>query len=154
MDPIVHQIACDNQLFAIHSLQQAVQHWTTTTTDTCAQPRPSLRTIRHHQKVKHPAPPPRVVIPDPSAPLPRVVIPKPPDKPIPRSLEEPIARRTRSYNPPIVNTVPIARRTRSQTANTASVITPAQAAQRRYPRKFLQSLAMPVLDETSGQFLQ
>ena len=38
--------------------------------------------------------------------------------------------------------------------NTASAITPAQAAQRRYPLKFLQSLAMPVLDKTSGQSLQ
>ena len=53
-----------------------------------------------------------------------------------------------------MDTVPVARRTRSQTANTASAVTPAQSAQRRYPAKFLQNLAMPVLDETSGQFLQ
>ena len=38
--------------------------------------------------------------------------------------------------------------------NTTSVITPAQAAQRRYPLNFLQSLDMPVLDKTSGQSLQ
>ena len=38
-----------------------------------------------------------------------------------------------------IDTAPIARRTRSQTANVASAITPAQAAQRRYPAKFLQS---------------
>ena len=52
-----------------------------------------------------------------------------------------------------MDTVPVARRTRSQTVNTASAITPAQAAQRRYPAKFLQSIAMPVLDGTSGQSL-
>ena len=49
---------------------------------------------------------------------------------------------------------PISRRTRSQTAAVASGITPAQAAQRQYPAQFLQSLAMPVLDETSGQSLK
>ena len=36
----------------------------------------------------------------------------------------------------------------------ANVITPAQAAKRRYPAQFLQILAMPVLDETSVQSLQ
>ena len=51
-------------------------------------------------------------------------------------------------------TGPIARRTRSQTAALASVITPAQEAQRRYPTRFLQSLAMPVLEKTFGQSLQ
>ena len=60
--------------------------------------------------------------------------------------------------PPRVNktieTAPIARRTRSQTATMASVITPAQVAQRRYPANFLQSLAMPILNKTSGQSLQ
>ena len=53
-----------------------------------------------------------------------------------------------------IDTAPVAMRTRSQTANTAIAITSAQAAQRRYPAKFLQSLAMPVLDKTSGQLLQ
>ena len=52
------------------------------------------------------------------------------------------------------DTAPVARRTRSQTANTASAITPAQAAQRRYPAKLIQSLATPVLDKTSSQSLQ
>ena len=33
-------------------------------------------------------------------------------------------------------------------------ITPSRAAQRRYPCKLLQSLAMPVFDETYGQSLQ
>ena len=96
MDRIVHgvstltcalkdapQIVCDNHLFAIHALQQAVQHWTTTTTATRAQPRPILRIICRHRKDKPPAPPPRVVISNPPAPLPMVVIPKPPDRPIP-----------------------------------------------------------------------
>ena len=75
---------------------------------------------------------------------------------------EPVARGTRSkvpetvdQPPPRVNTTPdtgpIARRTLSQTAALASVITPDQAAQRRYPSQFLQSLEMPVLDETSGK---
>ena len=53
-----------------------------------------------------------------------------------------------------IDTAPIYRRTRSQTANMDSAITPAQAAQQRYLAKFLQSLAMPVLDKTSGQALQ
>ena len=101
---------------------------------------------------------------------PRVVIPKPPSTPIliPQlsiaSQDEPIARRTRSRfptvdcPPPRVNkkpdTAPISRRTRSQTASMASVINPLQASQQQYPAKFIQSLAMPVLDETSGQSLQ
>ena len=53
-----------------------------------------------------------------------------------------------------IDTAPIARRTRSQTTNVASAVTPPQAAQRRYPAKFLQRLAMPVLDETFVQSLQ
>ena len=148
-----HRSHATNHLFSIHALQQAVHSLTTTTTAPCAQPCPILRTIFRPRKDKTPAPPPRVVIPKPPAPLPRVVIPKPPDRPIPQSLEEPIARRTRSHLP-TMNTAPVARRTRSQTANTASVINPAQAAQRRYPLKFLQNLTMPVLDKTSGQSLQ
>ena len=62
------------------------------------------------------------------------------------------------HSPPRVNkttdTAPIARRTHSQTEALASVITPAQAAQRRYPAKFLQILSMTVLNKTSGQSLQ
>ena len=41
----------------------------------------------------------------------------------------------------------IARRTCSQTAALASVITPTQAAQQRYPARFLQSLAIYVLEK-------
>ena len=36
----------------------------------------------------------------------------------------------------------------------ANVITPDQADKRQYPAHFLQSLSMPVLDETSGQLLK
>ena len=53
-----------------------------------------------------------------------------------------------------IDTAPIARYTRSKTAHMASAITPNQASQRKYPAKFLQSLAMPVLEKTSGQSLQ
>ena len=53
-----------------------------------------------------------------------------------------------------MDTAPVDRRTCSQTVNTASVITPTQAAQRRYPLKFLQSLAMVILNEMSVQSLQ
>ena len=80
------------------------------------------------------------------------------------SQDEPIAWRTWfrfptvDCPPPRVNkktdTAPISRRTLSQTAAMASVITPSQAAQQRYPANFLQSLSMPVLDETSRQSLQ
>ena len=104
---------------------------------------------------------------DPPEPLPRVFIPKPPDIPIPptptTSPEEPIARRTQSRLPAMdqapprvhktIDTAPIARRKNSQIANMASAITPARTAQRRYLSKFLQSLAMPVLDKTSSQSL-
>ena len=100
----------------------------------------------------------------------RVAIPNPHASPIPtpqpsiESHDEPIARHTRSKfhtvdrPPPRVNkktdTAPIYARTRSQTTAIASVNTLAQAAQRRYPAKFLQSLTMPVLDETPRQLLQ
>ena len=104
----------------------------------------------------------------PLASPPRVVIPTPQDIPIPQiptaSPEEPIACRTRSSLPSMdrapprvhktIDTAPISRPTRSQTANMTSAITPAHEAQRRYPAKFLQSLAMPVLDKTSSQSLQ
>ena len=102
---------------------------------------------------------------------PRVVIHKSNAYPVPTEVTstnsnyEPVAQRTRSrvphtvYPPPprvskTQDTVPITRRTRSQTTSMANVITTAQAAKRRYPSQFLQSLEMPVLDETSGQSLQ
>ena len=49
---------------------------------------------------------------------------------------------------------PIALCTRSQITATDNLITPAQAAKQQYPSQFLQILAMPVLDETSGQSFQ
>ena len=102
---------------------------------------------------------------------PRFVIQKPDASPIPSmapstiSHDEPVALRTRSRVPQIVDqppprviqtpdTGPIARLTRSQTAALASIITPAQAYQRRYTAQFLQSIAMPVLGESSGKSLQ
>ena len=162
------QIACDNQLFNINALQQAVQRWTTSNTSPRAQP-PQAKTLHPHSRMRSILRPMRLPCKyRPPAPLPRLVIPKPPDIPIlptpTTSPEEPIAWRTRSRLPTFdrapprvhktIDTAPIARRTRSQTVNTASTITPAQAAQRRYLAKLLQSLAMPVLDKTSGQSLQ
>ena len=114
--------------------------------------------MRRPHEDRPPYAPPRVAIPKPHASL----IPTP--QPSITSQYEPIARRIRSRFPtvdqpsPKVNkktdTASIAKRTLSQTAAMASVITPAQAAQRQYPAKFLQSLAMLVLDKTSGQLLQ
>ena len=102
---------------------------------------------------------------------PRVVIQKPNASPLPTKVPstkinyEPVARHTRSRVPHTVDHPPprmsktqdtgtISRRMRSQTAAMANVITPAKASKRRYPSQFLKSLAMPVLDETSGQSLQ
>ena len=157
-------IACDNQLLAIDALHQAIQIWTKTTgppqtkkhrttlshTRTC--PRPLLRP----QEYQVPASTPRLVSPNPPAILiPQLSI---------ASQDEPTARHTRyrfptmDLPPPRVkkttDTVPIARRTRSQTTAMVSVIIPAQTDQQRYPAKFLQSLAMPVPNKTSGQSLQ
>ena len=156
MDRIVHgvnkltcalqdapHIACDNQLFAINTLHQAIQRWTTsnkppraklpraTTLHPHARPHSILRPMRRPQEDRPPAP------------LPRVVISKPPDTPIPptptTSPEESIARRTRSRLPSMdwapprvhkkIDTAPISNHTRSQTVNTDSAITPPQAAQ-------------------------
>ena len=181
MDRIVHDmnklacalqdaphIACDNQLFAIHALHQVIQRWTTKNKHPCAKT-PWATTLHPHARPRSILRPIRRPREDGSpAPLPRVVIPKPPDIPIPptptTSPEEPIEHRTRSHLPSMdqaypmvhktIDTAPIARRTRSQTANTTSAITPAQAAQRKYPAKLIQSLAITVLDKTSGQLVQ
>ena len=161
-------IACDNQVLAIEALHQAIQQCKKTTrppqtkphrttlSHTRTRPRSILRPMRRPQEDRPPAAPPRVVIPKPPA----IIIPQIPSA----SQDEPIALRTRfsfpsvDRAPPRVNkkidTAPIARRTRSQTASMDSVITPSQAAQQRYPAKFLQSLAMPVLNEASGKSLQ
>ena len=181
MDRIVHgvkkltcalhdapHIACDNQLLAIDARHQAIQRWTTinrppqakppraTLSHTRTRPRSILHPLRRPQEDQPPASPPRVVIPKPPA-IPVLQIPT-------TSQDEPIECCTRSSLPSMdrapprvhkkIDTAPIARCTRSQTANLASAINPAQAAQQRYPAKFLQSLKMPVLDRTSGQSLQ
>ena len=78
---------------------------------------------------------------------------------------KPVARCTRSKvshpvdTPPLrfskaTDLRPIARLARSQTTVTTNLISPAQAAKQKYPAQFLQSLAMPVLDKTSGKSLQ
>ena len=163
-------IACNNQLFAIEAIHQAIQRWTKTTRPPQTKPhcttlphmrtrqRSILRPMRRPQEDRPPDSPPRVVIPKPRATpilIPQLSI---------ASQDEPILRRTWSRFPTVdrppprlnktTDTVPISRRTRSQTANKASVVTPAQAAQQQYPAKFLQILAMPVLKKNSGQSLQ
>ena len=161
-------IACDNQLLEIEALHQAIQRWKkitrppqtnrhcTTLSHTRTRPLSILGPMRRPQEDRPPASPPRVVIPKPLAIIiPQILI---------ASQDEPIGHRTRSRFPfmdralPRVNkttdTAPIARCTHSQTATVTSVVTPAQAAQRRYLDKFLQSLAMRVFDENSGQLLQ
>ena len=127
-----------------------------TLSNTRTGPRSILCPMRRNQEDQPPASPPRVVIPKP----PDILVPQIPIA----SQDEPIARHTRPMFPSMdrtpprvhkqIDTAPIARYTRSKTAHMASAITPNQAAQRRYPAKFLQSLAMPVLDKTSGQSLQ
>ena len=158
-------IACDNQLSAIHALHQAIQRWAkltlpvqkkpyiTTPPPTCTKDRSILRPMRCPNEYQPQDVPPRVVIQKPNAsPLPTKV-------PSTKSNNKPVARRTRfrvphtmDQPPPRVSktqdTGPISRRTRSQTAVLDNVITPAQAAKRRYPYQFLQILEMPVLNKT------
>ena len=163
-------IVCNNQLFALKALHQAIQRWTkikipaqtnphrTTLPHTLTEKRSILIPMRRTHEDRPPGALPSVVIPKPHA------SPKPTPQPTIISQYEPIARRTRSRLPTVdqppprvhktTDTSPIAKRTHSQTAAMASVVTPAQAAQQRYPAKFLQSLARPILDEPSGQLLQ
>ena len=113
----------------------------------------------HPHEDQPPYAPPRVSIPKPNAP------PIPTPLPSSTSQYETVAQHTRSRSPHTVDqpsprlnktpaTVPIAMRTHSQTAAMASVITPSQAAQQQFPAKFLQSMEMPVLHETSRQSLK
>ena len=163
-------IACNNQLFEIKALHQAIQRWTKITIPARMNPHRTtlphtrtrqpyiLRPMRLPHEDQPPDAPPRVAIPNPHA------SPIPTPQPSITSQYEPIERRTRSrfptvdQPPPRVNkktdTTPIAKRTRSQTAAMVSVITPSQPSQRRYLAKFLQSMAMPVPDKTSGQLFQ
>ena len=164
-------ISCNNQLAAIQALRKAIQRWAkptlpvakvpqvTTPPPTCTRQRSILRPMRCPTKDQPQDLLPRVVIQNPNA------FPSTPKVPSTKANYEPVARRTRSRVPhtvdpphPRVNKSTdighIARRTRSQTTATANVITPAQAAKQRYPAQFLQSLAMTVLEETSGQSLQ
>ena len=115
-------------------------------------------TSTRHRSILRPMRPPHEDQPQDVPPM--VVIQKPNASPIPTmvlsttSNYEPVAQHTRykvphtvDQPPPRVNktpvTGPIARRTRSQTAAMVNLITPAQAsqaAQRRYPAQFIQSL--------------
>ena len=116
MDRIVHgvnkltcalqdasHVACENQMFAINALHQAIQRWTTsnrpphakppctTPLHTRARPCSILQPMRRPQEDQPPVSPPRVVIPTP----PNILIQQIPTT----SPEEPIARRTRSHLP-------------------------------------------------------
>ena len=96
MDRIVHvvnklacalqdapHIACDNQLFAINVLHQAIQRWTTSNKPPRAKPFWDT-TLHPHARTRSLLLPMRRPQEDqPPAPLPRVVIPKPLDTPIP-----------------------------------------------------------------------
>ena len=131
----------------------------TTLPPTSTRQRSMLRPMHRTQEDRPPDVPPRVVIQKHDVSLIPTMVP------YTISCFEPVAQCTSSKVPPTVDqphprvsqtpdTGPISRRTRSQTATMASVITPAQASQRQYPAQFLQSLEMPVLNETSGQSLQ
>ena len=184
MDRIVHDvttltctlhnapiIACDNQLSVIQALHQAIQRWSkptlpvekkphvTTHPPTRTRQRSILRQMRRPKKYQPQDLLPRVVIQKPNA------SPSPPNVPLTKNNYEPVSLRTRSrflhtvdQPPPRVikspDTGPISRRTRSKTSAMSNIITPAQAAKQQYPAQFLQSMAMPVLNETSGQSLQ
>ena len=124
-------------------------------THTRTRKRSILQPMRRSHEDRPPDASPRVAIPNTHA------SPISTPQPSITSKYEPIARRTRYRSPhtmdqppPRVNkttdTSTIANRKSSQTAAMTSVITSAQAAQKRYPAKFIQSLEMPVLDKTSG----
>ena len=69
------QITCDNQLFAINALQQAVQRWTTSNTSPRAQP-PQAKTLHPHAQPRSILRPMLRPLEDrPPVPLPRLVIP-------------------------------------------------------------------------------
>ena len=115
--------------------------------------------MRCHNKYQPQDVPPRVVIQKSNISL----LPK--KLPSTKSSYEPVALHTRSRvthnvdQPPpraikTQDTGPIARLTRSQTAAMTNVITPSQVDKRRYSIQFLQSLAMPILDKTSGESLK
>ena len=68
-------------------------------------------------------------------------------------MTEPIARSTRSHQPPPIPipTETVTQYTRSHTAN---LVSPDQASGQRYPRKFFLNWAMPVIDEETGHPLE
>ena len=164
-------IACYNQLAAIQALRQDIKLLAKPTLP--ARTKPHITTppptrkkhrsiLRHMRRPNEDQPqdvPPRVVIQKSNA------SPLPTNVPSTKSNYEPVSKRTRYRVPHTVDpppprvskkqdTGPISRRTQSQTAAMTNIITPSQAAKQRYPAQFLQSLAMPVLNKTSGQSLQ
>ena len=165
------RIACNNQLAAIQAIHQAIHQWDRTTMPFAKVPKVTKPLPIHTRRRSVLLPMRRPTTVQLHTLLPRVVIQNPNTSPsapnIPSTKEqyEPVARRTRSKVPHIVDPPPqrvdketdlgpIYKHTRSQNTATANIITPAQAAKQKYPAQFLQSLAMPVLKKTSGQSLQ
>ena len=164
-------IAYENQLAAIQALHQDIQQWAKLTLPVEKKPHittPTPTRTRQHYIMRPMRCPNKDYTQDL---LPRVVIQKPnaslsPQKvPLTNNDYEPVARCTRSRVPKTVDQPPprvskspdtgtIARHKKSQTATMDNVITPAQAAKRRYLAQVLQSLTIPVLDKTSGQLLK
>ena len=164
-------ITCKNQLAEIQALHQAIQQWAHTTLTFAKVPQVANNPQTHTRRSSILRPMRRPAKVQPEDLLPRVVIYKPnalPSSPTILSIKEnyePVERHTRSKvphpvdpPPPRVSKAtylrPISRHTRSQRTAINNLITPAQAAKHQYPAQFLQSLEMPVLEETSGQSLQ
>ena len=164
-------IACDNQLEAIQALRQVIHRCSQLKLPLSKVPQvtPPMITHTRRRSVLHPMCRKETV--QPHASLPRVVIqtlnaaPSAPMVPSNKEQYDPVARRTRSKlphyaDPPPprvdkeIDLGPIARRTRSQTTAMANFITPSQAAKRQYPAQFIQSMELPVINETSGKLLQ
>ena len=164
-------IACNNQIAAIQALHQAIQRWSKPTLPVAKVPQVNTHPPMHTQQRTILCPMHRPTKDQAQDLFPRVVIQKRNTSlsttkvPSTKNNYEPVAQHTRSRVPHTVYQPsprvrksiyigPIARHTISQTAVTANVITPAQSDKQQYLYQFLQSLAMPVLDESSGQSLQ
>ena len=161
----------DGKITAIQELQKSLNNWggnMTLTNQEPAQRQSPPSTMDKWDKSQSP----RVQSPDPSVQLPsprvhsliqevRPQSPRVPTKPN----SQPVAAQTRSHTAPterVLATRPaqtISRHTRSHTIQEALSVQPAQASQRKYPRKLLEVWctlgtseleAMPVIDEESG----
>ena len=155
----------------MHALHQAIQRWAKLTLPVQKKPHITTPPPTHTKYRSMLSPMHRPNKDQPQDVPPRVVIQKSNASPVPTQVPsakinyEPIARRTSSRVPRTVDQPPprvrktqdigpISRCTRSQTTVVANVITPDQAEKLRYPAQFFQSLAIPVLDKTSGKSLQ